>query len=50
VCTLRYKYAVYFTSYGDNADWELYDLQVDLDEDYNVAGQSRYGNMRNGKK
>ena len=50
VGTLRYKYAVYFTSDGDDADWELYDLQVDPDEDYNVAGQSRYGDMRNGEK
>jgi hypothetical protein len=47
---LRYKYSVYSTSNGDNADWELYDLQVDPDEDYNVAGQSRYGDMRKGKK
>jgi arylsulfatase A-like enzyme len=46
VRTLRYKYAVYFTSDGNNANWELYDLQLDPDEDYNVAGQARYGNIQ----
>ena len=46
VRTLRYKYAVYFTPDGDDADWELYDLQLDPDEEYNVAGQSRYGDIQ----
>jgi arylsulfatase A-like enzyme len=27
VRTLRYKYAVYFTSDGNDTDWELYNLQ-----------------------
>jgi hypothetical protein len=37
---------MYFTSDGDNVDWELFDLQVDPDEDYTVAGQSRYGDIQ----
>jgi hypothetical protein len=37
---------MYFTSNGDDANWELYNLQVDPDEDYNVAGQSRHGDIQ----
>jgi hypothetical protein len=45
VCTLRYKYAVYFTSDGKDADWNSTIHNVDPDEDYDVAGQSRYGDI-----
>jgi hypothetical protein len=33
---------VYFTPNGKDADWELYDLQHDADENDNVAGQFNY--------
>jgi hypothetical protein len=29
-----------------DANWKLYNLQVDLNEDYNVGGQSRYGDIQ----
>jgi arylsulfatase A-like enzyme len=44
--TLGYKYAVYFTPDGKDADWELYDLKVDPEENHNVAGQSRYDEIQ----
>ena len=37
--TDRFKYAVYFTPDGMDADWELYDLEKDPLENHNVAGQ-----------
>jgi choline-sulfatase len=37
--TAKYKYAVYFTPDGNDADWELYDLTQDPLEDFNLAGQ-----------
>jgi arylsulfatase A-like enzyme len=40
--TARYKYAVYFTPNGDDADWELYDLEEDPDENDNKAGQPAF--------
>ena len=36
--TTAYKYAVYFTADGKDADWELYDLRQDPLEDSNLAG------------
>ncbi|KAL3918660.1 MAG: hypothetical protein SGILL_004132 [Bacillariaceae sp.] len=40
--TLRYKYAVYFTPDGLDADWELYNLISDPLEDKNHAGDPNY--------
>jgi arylsulfatase A-like enzyme len=37
--TSTYKYAVYFTPDGKDADWELYDLLQDPLEDCNLAGK-----------
>jgi len=36
--TMDYKYAVYFTPDGKDADWELYNLIQDPKEDSNLAG------------
>jgi choline-sulfatase len=44
--TFTYKYAVYFTPDGSDADWELYDLIEDVDENENRAGQSEYGEIQ----
>ena len=44
--TARYKYAVYFTDDGDDADWELYDLKEDPKEDSNVAGQVAFRDVQ----
>ena len=40
--TARYKYAVYFAPNGQDADWELYDLQKDPLENHNLAGMNEY--------
>jgi arylsulfatase A-like enzyme len=44
--TQAYLYAVYFTPSGDDADWELYDLVADPDEDHNVAGRRHTARSR----
>ena len=44
----RYKYAVYFTPNGDDADWELYDLVEDPKEDHNLAGQPSFADRQQG--
>ena len=36
------KYSVYFDKSGHHADWELYDLQNDPDENVNLAGNPDY--------
>jgi len=46
VRTAKYKYAVYFTSDGADADWELYDLDDDPDENDNKAGRDTYANVQ----
>ena len=40
--TSRFKYAVYFTEDGKDADWELYDLKIDPLENENKAGKEKY--------
>uniref|UniRef100_A0A7S1ZUQ0 Sulfatase N-terminal domain-containing protein n=1 Tax=Trieres chinensis TaxID=1514140 RepID=A0A7S1ZUQ0_TRICV len=45
--TERYKYAVYFTSDGADADWELYDLEKDPNENDNKAGCEAYREVQN---
>jgi arylsulfatase A-like enzyme len=42
ICTTEYKYAVYFTPDGLDADWELYDLSKDPKENVNLAGDPNY--------
>jgi choline-sulfatase len=44
--TEHYKYAVYFTSNGLDADWEMYFLDTDPLENNNVAGQSQYASLQ----
>lgn len=46
--TAGYAYSVYFPSMtdGSDADWELYDLGADPDEDNNVAGTTQYGTIQ----
>ena len=44
--TDRYKYAVYFTPEGLDADWELYDLGNDPLENYNLAGDPTYSTIQ----
>lgn len=44
--TSRYKYAVYFTKDGMDADWELYDLKHDPDENDNRAGWDKYAEVQ----
>ena len=42
----RFKYAVYFTPDGQDADWELYDLDKDPLENHNMAGQPSYATLQ----
>jgi arylsulfatase A-like enzyme len=44
--TAGYAYSVYFVPDGSDADWELYDLGADPDEDNNVAGTTAYGTIQ----
>ena len=44
--TSRYKYAVYFTNDGGDADWELYDLKHDPNENDNRAGWEKYAEVQ----
>jgi arylsulfatase A-like enzyme len=44
--TREYKYAVYFTADGSDADWELYNLMMDSDENINLAGQTEYASIQ----
>lgn len=46
--TAGYAYSVYFlsTTDGSDADWELYDLGADANEDNNVAGTAQYGTIQ----
>eukprot|EP00934_Nitzschia_sp_Nitz4_P001619 Nitzschia sp. Nitz4//scaffold165_size50357//36794//38089//NITZ4_007024-RA/size50357-processed-gene-0.58-mRNA-1//-1//CDS//3329538141//1619//frame0 len=44
--TSRFKYAVYFTPDGKDADWELYDLQRDPLENMNRAGEVSFGTLQ----
>lgn len=42
----NYKYAVYFTHTGKDADWELYNLQADPLENTNLAGNPQYTSLQ----
>lgn len=42
----RYKYAVYFTPNGDDADWEMYNLLEDPEENDNKAGDPAYATIQ----
>jgi choline-sulfatase len=44
--TARYKYAVYLTPDGSDADWELYDLQQDPLENENLAGSPKLASLQ----
>ena len=44
--TREFKYAVYFTEDGSDADWELYNKRMDSDENVNVAGHSEYASIQ----
>ncbi len=44
--TAGYCYSVYFVPDGSDADWELYDLGADPNEDDNVAGTTAYGTIQ----
>lgn len=44
--TIRFKYSVYFTPDGKDADWELYDLTKDPLENNNVAGQPSFTTLQ----
>jgi len=46
VRTTQYKYAVYFTQDGADADWELYDLLEDPLENINIAGKPFYAKVQ----
>lgn len=43
---IRFKYAVYFTPDGQDADWELYDLSKDPLENVNLAGQPSFATLQ----
>ncbi|GBF79812.1 sulfatase-like hydrolase/transferase [Aphanothece sacrum] len=40
--TDKWKYAVYCSNKGTDADWELYDLEKDHLEEHNLAGKTEY--------
>lgn len=42
----NYKYAVYFTPTGNDADWEMYDLKADPLENFNIAGNPEYTELQ----
>jgi choline-sulfatase len=44
--TKLFKYAVYFTPDGEDADWELYDLTKDPLENVNIAGQPSFATLQ----
>jgi choline-sulfatase len=44
--TQHYKYAVYFTPNGLDADWEMYCLETDPLENENVAGHPQYASLQ----
>jgi choline-sulfatase len=44
--TKRFKYAVYFTPDGKDADWELYDLVKDPLENDNIAGRPSFATLQ----
>lgn len=43
----QYKYAVYYTKDGQDADWELYDLVNDPLENTNLAGNPNFVSIQN---
>lgn len=44
--THEYKYAVYFVKDGSDADWELYNLTKDPNENENLAGRDEYASIQ----
>lgn len=46
VRTPEYKYAVYYSKNGRDADWELYNLVQDPEENVNLAGREEYASIQ----